>query len=95
MRILTNNTKVLLAVLENPNMNQRQISRLLGMHYQHIWRSLDRLVKEGILKKERRDRRTFFKADTGFYQLEDIKRLYACIDGESMLHLDNGDVTTL
>tara|TARA_A100001201_G_scaffold89421_1_gene78373 strand:+ start:551 stop:811 length:261 start_codon:yes stop_codon:yes gene_type:complete len=86
MRILTNNARVLLAVLENPDMNQRQISRLLGMHYQHVWRALDRLVKEGILVKRRRDRRTFFKAAEGFYELEDIKRLNACLTSDNVLH---------
>ncbi len=85
MRILTNNARVLLAVLENPEMNQRQISRLLGMHYQHVWRSLDRLVKEGVLYKQRKDRRTFFRAANGFYELEEIKRLRACIESDTVL----------
>ena len=56
------------------------------MHYQHVWRALDRLVKEGILVKRRRDRRTFFKAAEGFYELEDIKRLNACLTSDNVLH---------
>ena len=59
MRILTANTRVLLAVLENPDMTQKEIAELIGMRYQHVWRALDRLVKEGILRKERHRRRTY------------------------------------
>lgn len=79
MRILTANARVLLAVLEHPEMTQKDIADMLNMRYQHVWRALDRLVREGILRKERRQRRTFFYADQGFHSLEDIMRLKSCI----------------
>jgi len=79
MRILTANAKVLLTVLESPDMTQKEIADSLNMRYQHVWRALDRLVKEGVLRKERRNRRTYFYADDGFHNLSDIKRVKACI----------------
>jgi len=86
MRVLTVNARVLLAVLEHPDMTQKQIADELGMRYQHVWRALDRLVKEGILRKERQNRRTYFFADEGFYSLDDIQRLQACM---SLQHVVN------
>ena len=86
MRILTANTRVLLAVLENPDMTQKEIAELIGMRYQHVWGALDRLVKEGILRKERHRRRTFFYPDEGLYKIDDIKRLQSCIFTESVVH---------
>lgn len=80
MRILTANARVLLAVLENPSLTQREIGEIVGMRYQHVWRSLDRLVKMEILTKERINRRTVFSVGSEFHNLEDIKRLKACID---------------
>lgn len=80
MRILTANARVLLTVLENPDMTQKQIADALGMRPQHIWRALDRLVREGVLRKDRSNRRTYFYAADGFYNLEDIKRLKTCIE---------------
>ena len=62
MRILTANARVLLAVLEHPDKTQREIEKMLNMHYQHVWRALDRLVKENILEKHRENRRTYFVA---------------------------------
>ena len=56
------------------------------MRYQHVWRALDRLVKEGILRKERHRRRTFFYPDEGLYKIDDIKRLQSCIFTESVVH---------
>lgn len=85
MRILTANARVLLAVLEFPEYSQRQIAVMLNMRYQHVWRALDRLVKEGILKKERKNRKTYFVLDAGFYNLADIKRLKACISDQDVL----------
>lgn len=79
MRILTANAKVLLAVLENPHMTQKQIAEMVGMRYQHVWRALDRLVKSGILNKQRKSRRTIFTPGENFYQLDDIMRIKACI----------------
>lgn len=79
MRILTANARVLLAVLENPDKTQREIAAMLNMRYQHVWRALDRLVKEGILDKQRKNRRTYFVAGEGLYLIEDIQRLKACI----------------
>jgi DNA-binding MarR family transcriptional regulator len=79
MRILTANARVLLAVLEHPDKTQREIAIMLNMRYQHVWRALDRLVKEGVLEKHRKNRRTHFVAAEGFWQLEDIKRLKACV----------------
>jgi predicted transcriptional regulator len=79
MRILTANARVMLAVLEHPNKTQREIADMLNMRYQHVWRSLDHLVKEGILAKTRQNRRTYFVAASGFWEIEDIKRLKACI----------------
>jgi DNA-binding MarR family transcriptional regulator len=79
MRILTANARVLLAVLENPEMTQSDIARMLDMHYQHVWRALDRLVQEGILNKRRENRRTYFVAADGFWQIDDIQRLKACV----------------
>ena len=75
-------------MLENPEMTQKEIGELVGMHYQHVWRALDRLVTEGILTKERRNRRTYFQPSTGFYEIEDIKRLNSCLSALSMLHLE-------
>lgn len=86
MRILTANAKVLLAVLENPDMTQKQIADELGMRYQHVWRALDRLVREGVIRKERRSRRTYFYVADGFHRLEDIKRLKACIDAADVVN---------
>lgn len=86
MRILTANAKVLLLVLEHPEMTQKQIADELGMRFQHVWRALDRLVKEGILRKERRNRRTYFYTDAGFEELTDIKRLRACISAIDMVN---------
>ena len=86
MRVLTVNARVLLAVLENPAMTQKQIADELGMRYQHVWRALDRLVKEGILRKERQNRRTYFFADKGFYNLDDIRRLQACMSLQDMVN---------
>ena len=80
MRILTANARVLLTVLENPNLNQRQIGDIVGMRYQHVWRSLHALVKKGILVKERKNRRTVFYPGPNLMELSDIKRLKACID---------------
>jgi len=80
MRILTVNAKVLVTVLENPSLTQQQIAEQVGIRYQHVWRALDRLVKEGILRKERRSRRTIFSAGDKFYELDDIQRLKACLD---------------
>ena len=79
MRILTVTARVLVTVLENPNLTQQQIADKVGIRYQHVWRALDRLVKEGILEKERKNRRTFFSAGSKFYELDDIKRLKACL----------------
>lgn len=79
MRILTANARVLLAVLEHPDKSQREIAKMLNMHYQHVWRALDRLVKENILEKHRENRRTYFVAAEGFWEIEDIKRLKACV----------------
>jgi DNA-binding MarR family transcriptional regulator len=79
MRILTANARVLLAVLEHPEKTQREIAQMLNMRYQHVWRALDRLVKEGILEKRRQNRRTYFVAAEGFWQMDDIKRLKACV----------------
>jgi DNA-binding MarR family transcriptional regulator len=79
MRILTANARVLLAVLENPEMTQKQIADMLGIRYQHVWRALDRLVKENILQKERKSRRTYFYAGEKLSEIDDIKRLKACI----------------
>ena len=80
MRILTANAKVMLAVLENPHLTQREIGDLVGMRYQHVWRALDTLVKAGILSKKRSNRRTVFSAGPEFMNLTDIRRLKACID---------------
>ena len=85
MRILTVNARVLLAVLEHPEMTQKEIADVLGMRYQHVWRSLDRLVKEGILTKTRHSRRTIFHAAEGFANLDDIKRLKACLLATNVL----------
>lgn len=85
MRILTANARVLLTVLEHPDMTQKDIADMLNMRYQHVWRALDRLVREGVLRKERRQRRTFFYADEGFHNLDDIKRLKACIMSPDMI----------
>ncbi|MEL0098028.1 MAG: winged helix-turn-helix domain-containing protein [Opitutae bacterium] len=85
MRILTANARVLLMVLENPDMTQKQIADELGMRFQHVWRALDRLVKEGVLRKERTNRRTYFYAAPGFAELEDIRRLQACISASSVI----------
>lgn len=60
-------------------MTQKDIADMLNMRYQHVWRALDRLVREGVLRKERHQRRTFFYADQGFYALDDVRRLKACI----------------
>ena len=79
MRILTANARVLLAVLSNPEMTQREIADMINMRYQHVWRALDRLVKEGILTRERKNRRTYFVAAEGFYGLEDIQLVKSCI----------------
>jgi DNA-binding MarR family transcriptional regulator len=79
MRILTANARVLLTVLENPDKTQRELATMLNMRYQHVWRALDRLVKEGILQKTRQNRRTYFVAAEGFWDIEDIKRLKACV----------------
>jgi len=79
MRILTANARVLLAVLEHPDKTQREIADMLNMRYQHVWRALDRLVKEEILQKTRQNRRTYFVAGKGFWEIEDIKRLKACV----------------
>ena len=79
MRILTANARVLLAVLEHPEKTQREIAEMLNMRYQHVWRALDRLVKEGILDKRRENRRTYFVTAEGFWQLDDIQRLKACV----------------
>tara|TARA_R110000803_G_scaffold37598_8_gene81073 strand:- start:13570 stop:13812 length:243 start_codon:yes stop_codon:yes gene_type:complete len=79
MRILTANARVMLAVLEHPNKTQREIADMLNMRYQHVWRALDRLVKEGILHKTRQNRRTYFVAADGFWEIDDIKRLKACV----------------
>ena len=85
MRILTVNARVLLAVLEHPEMTQKEIADNLGMRYQHVWRSLDRLVKEGILIKTRKSRRTIFHAAEGFSELEDIQRLKTCLMATNVL----------
>lgn len=87
MRVLTVNAKVLVAVLENPTMTQQQIADMIGIRYQHVWRALDRLVKEGILEKDRRNRRTYFSASKKFYELEDIQRLKACLDTAGTVNL--------
>jgi DNA-binding MarR family transcriptional regulator len=79
MRILTNNARVLLAVLEQPELTQREIGEAVGMRYQHVWRALDTLVKREILVKERKNRRTYFSAGPEFDSLDDIKRLKACV----------------
>lgn len=86
MRILTNNARVLLAVLEHPEMTQKAIADMLDMHYQHVWRAIEHLVKDGVLRRERRDRRTFYYADAGFFALEDIQRLKTCVDTLSVLN---------
>lgn len=88
MRILTVNARVLVAVLENPDMTQQQIADTIGIRYQHVWRALDRLVKEGILEKERRNRRTYFSAGEKFYELEDIQRLKACLYSAGTIYLE-------
>lgn len=80
MRILTNNARVLLAVLERPDLTQREIGEVVGMRYQHVWRALDSLVKKEILVKTRNNRRTYFSAGPEFSNLEDIKRVKACVD---------------
>ena len=79
MRILTVNARVLLAVLENPDYTQQQLADLLGMRYQHVWRALDKLVKEGILTKTRYSRRTRFAATENLLNMQDMQRLKACI----------------
>jgi len=85
VRILTANARVLLAVIENPDKTQREIGELLNMRYQHVWRSLDALVKLGILDKERVQRRTKFSIGKEFHKLEDIQRLMACIKSQDEL----------
>ena len=79
MRVLTANARVLLAVLENPEMTQQEIADLLNMHYQHVWRALNTLVQQNVLHKERRNRRTYFTAGKDLKKLDDINRIKNCI----------------
>lgn len=80
MRLLTHNARVLFAVLTEPEKSQRQIARDLHMHYQHVWRALDRLVKEDLLCKSRVNRRTYFVPTEKFFEYKDIADLVSVID---------------
>ena len=52
--------KVLFAVMTHPGAMQKEIAEILGVRFQHVWRSLDELVTEGILEKHKKERRTHF-----------------------------------
>lgn len=79
MRLFTQNGRVLLAVLDNPDMTQQEIADLLNMRIKHVWRALDYLLKEGILDKRREGRRSFYFPGKELYKIDDIRRLKACI----------------
>jgi len=80
MRLLTHNARVLFAVLTEPEKSQRQIARDLHMHYQHVWRALDRLVRDGLLCKRRENRRTYFVPSEQFFESKEIADLVYCIE---------------
>lgn len=79
MRILTVNAQVLLAVLEDPEKTQKEIAKDLDMNENHVWRALERLINEGYLVKKRIGRRSYFFATDNLHEIEDLKRLKACL----------------
>ena len=51
---------LLILAIHGPRITQSDISKMAGVHFQHVNRALKELTKSGILKRKRVGRRSFY-----------------------------------
>ena len=77
--LLTRNGQVFVAILENPDVRQREIAEMLDMKLLHVWRSIRALVEAGVLEVERSGRKTIYRLGKELENMEDVRRLKTCV----------------